>query len=232
MSADLPPGAVPAPGPDAPPAYRTVARPAEAELVIKRSRFIGAVWPVTTREEAEARIAERTALHARATHNVPAYRVGLGFLVESCSDGGEPAGTAGRPALGVLQKEDLRGVALVVTRYFGGTLLGAAGLVRAYTDAAVAAIRAAGVVEMQLCQRLDVEVPYALLGKVQYLLHAHAVHTGEPQYGASVVLPAWLPAGRARTVAGEVTEWTSGQARVDPGPYAYLPREPVGRAGA
>lgn len=228
MSTELPPGAVPAPGPDAPPEYRTVARPAEAELVIRRSRFIGAVWPVTTREEAEARIAAHSAQHARATHNVPAYRVGLGFLIESCSDAGEPAGTAGRPALGVLQKEDLRGVALVITRYFGGTLLGAAGLVRAYTDAAAAAVRAAGVVHMQLCRRLDVEVPYALLGKVQYLLRNHAVHMDEPRYGAAALLPAWLPADRVGTVADEVTESTSGQARVRAGPYAYLPREPGG----
>lgn len=232
MTAGLPPSPRPAPGPDAPPAFRTVARPAEAELVIKRSRFLGAVWPVSTREEAEARIAARAAQHARATHNVPAYRVGLGFLIEGCSDAGEPAGTAGRPVLAVLQKEDLRGVALVVTRYFGGTLLGAAGLVRAYTEAAVAAIRAAGVVEMRLCQRLDVEVPYPLLGKVQYLLRAHAVRMDEPQYGTAVALAAWLPADRAGAVAGDLTESASGQIGVRPGPYAYLPARSDGPAGS
>lgn len=219
----LPPGAFPAPGPDGPASYRTVARAAEAEIVIKRSRFIGAIWPVAGRDEAEARIAAQAARHARATHNVPAYRVGITALVESCSDAGEPAGTAGRPALAVLQKEDLRQVALVVTRYFGGTLLGAAGLVRAYAEAAAAAVAASGIVEMHLCRLLEAEVPYDLLGKVQHLLRARGAALEEPGYGASVHLRAWLPAGDAAAAVAAVVEATGGRVLPRAGPFAYLP---------
>ncbi|MCG0239241.1 MAG: YigZ family protein [Firmicutes bacterium] len=205
--------------------YRTVARAAQAEIVVKRSRFICAVWPVQDREEAEARIAEWSQLHARATHNVPAFRVGLGYLVEGCSDDGEPAGTAGRPALSVLQKEDLRQVALVVTRYFGGTLLGAAGLVRAYTDAVVAGLAAAGVVTMRHHTALEIQSPYDLFGKLQHYIATAGHPTDPPEYGAEVRWRVWVPTPAVDRTVKDLTELSAGRLILRVGEGAYRPVE-------
>lgn len=203
--------------------YRTVRGAAQAELSVKRSRFLCAVWPAATPEEAHARIREWSELHPRATHNVPAFRVGLEHLTEHCSDAGEPAMTAGRPALQVLQKEDLRNVALVVTRYFGGILLGAAGLVHAYTDAAVAGLRAAGMVTMRLEGCLEVRLPYHLLGKVQHWLAGQGARLEAPAYADAVTLRAWLPQPQVAAARGALADLTGGQAVIAGGGAAYHP---------
>lgn len=208
--------------------YRTVAGAAEAEIVIKRSRFICAVWPAQDREEAEVRIAEWSQKHARATHNVPAFRVGLGYLVEGCSDDGEPAGTAGKPALSVLQNQDLRQVALVVTRYFGGTLLGAAGLVRAYTEAVVEGLKAAGVVTMRHYTALDLQIPYDLLGKVQYYIGEAGHPTEEPEYGTDVRLRLWVPTPGAAQTESDLANLSAGRLIVKVAGSAYRPVEATG----
>src|SRR5690606_8036384 len=122
------------------PSYRTLGRFATAEIVIKRSRFMGWGSPVETEEAALELLDRIRSEHPQATHHCYAYRVGLGTETIRFSDDGEPGGTAGRPILEVLQREDLRNALIVVTRYFGGTLLGAAGLVRAYTQAAKLAV--------------------------------------------------------------------------------------------
>ena len=116
----------------------------EAELVEKRSRFIGQVWLVSSEEEARVRIEETRKKHYDARHNCWCFRLHDGG-VERCSDDGEPQGTAGQPMLNVFQREDVTDVLCVVTRYFGGVLLGAGGLVRAYTQAAKDALDAAGI---------------------------------------------------------------------------------------
>lgn len=202
--------------------YRTVAGPAVAELTIKRSRFICAVAPVQDAAAAQAFIAGVTAQHKQATHNVPAYRVGLQRLDEWCSDDGEPAGTAGRPALNVLQAQDLRQVALVVTRYFGGILLGAPGLVRAYTEAAVAGVAAAGVVTMRRHKRLAIHTSYGLLGRVQYLLGELGARLVDATYGADVRLVADIRAGEAGRLRARLAEATAGQAQVEELGELYL----------
>lgn len=132
--------------------YLVPARAAEASFTEKRSKFIGQIWPAASEEEALARLAEARKTHADATHNVYAYIIRHGAV--RYSDDGEPSGTAGQPVLGVLQKKLVFNVLCVVTRYYGGVLLGAGGLVRAYAGAASQALDAAGIARMRLWRRV------------------------------------------------------------------------------
>lgn len=147
-------------------AYQSVEQLAQAEIVEKKSRFIGLAAPAQTPEEAQRIIEEVREKHAAATHNVFAYVIRQP-LAERYSDDGEPSGTAGVPVLDVIKKEGLTNVVVVVTRYFGGTLLGAGGLVRAYSAAAREGLHAAGIVTMTLCEELQITCAYPLWGKLQ-----------------------------------------------------------------
>ncbi|NLY43980.1 MAG: YigZ family protein [Clostridiaceae bacterium] len=147
--------------------YKTVYRQAQAEIVEKKSRFIASVKPVSTEEEAIRFIDEMKSRYWDATHNVYAYVIGDGNI-QRYSDDGEPAGTAGIPTLEVIKKEQLHDVVVVVTRYFGGTLLGAGGLVRAYGRSAKEGLVAAGIITMQLCDCIQIKSDYTLLGKIQH----------------------------------------------------------------
>lgn len=149
-------------------AFRTVLHRAEGEIVEKKSRFIATVLPVETEGEAEAFLNELRKKYWDANHNVYAYRVGQKKMIERFSDDGEPAHTAGMPVLSVLQKEDIRNVCVVVTRYFGGTLLGTGGLVRAYSKAAQEALKAGLVIQKEEYARCRIDMDYTLLGKMQY----------------------------------------------------------------
>lgn len=149
--------------------YLTLAGPAQAEIIIKKSRFIARAVPVQSAGEAAAFVAEVKSAHWDATHNVWAYALREGQL-RRYSDDGEPQGTAGLPTLDVLQKQSLVDCAVVVTRYFGGTLLGAGGLVRAYSQAAKEAVEAAGIVTMALCALLRVRCEYGFYGRLQSLV--------------------------------------------------------------
>ncbi len=149
-------------------AYRTVEREAEDAFVEKRSRFIGYAKPVETEEEALAFLAEKRQKHWDASHNVYAYSIRGGAV--RFSDDGEPQGTAGMPVLDVIQKSGVTNVAVVVTRYFGGILLGGGGLVRAYSHGASIALAAAGIVEMRECLRLRAVCDYGRYGRLQSLI--------------------------------------------------------------
>lgn len=148
--------------------YRTILAQAEAEIVEKKSRFIATVRPVKTEEEARAFIEEMKKKYWNATHNVFAYQIGERNELQRFSDDGEPQGTAGMPVLSVLKGEDIKDTAIVVTRYFGGTLLGTGGLVRAYGKSAKEGILAAGIAELVLYRRYSVMTDYTDSGKVQY----------------------------------------------------------------
>ncbi|MBM6829192.1 YigZ family protein [Anaerotignum lactatifermentans] len=148
--------------------YKTILAQAEAEIVEKKSRFIATVRPVKTEEEARAFIDELKKKYWDATHNVFAYQLGERNEIQRFSDDGEPQGTAGMPVLNVLKGEDVKDTAIVVTRYFGGTLLGTGGLVRAYGKAAKEGLLAAGIAELVLYRRYHVTVDYTDSGKVQY----------------------------------------------------------------
>lgn len=145
--------------------YRTVAKRCEARFIEKKSEFIGYLAPVTSEEEAAAFIEEIRALHRKATHNCYAYILRENGIARH-SDDGEPSGTAGVPIYEVLRKAELVDVACVVTRYFGGVLLGAGGLVRAYTKGAKDAVDAAEIEVMAMAERLTVEVEYSLYGRL------------------------------------------------------------------
>ena len=158
--------------------YKTILAQAEAEIVEKKSRFIATVRPVKTEEEARSFIDELKKKYWDATHNVFAYQIGERNEIQRFSDDGEPQGTAGMPVLNVLKGEDVKDTAIVVTRYFGGTLLGTGGLVRAYGKAAKEGLLAAGIAELVLYSRYFVTVDYTDSGKVQseILQDGHVLH--------------------------------------------------------
>jgi len=193
-------------------AYRTVAGRGQAEVVIRKSRFIANVAPVTSEEEAWAFIAEIRSAHAEATHNCFAFTAGG---VQRMSDDGEPSGTAGRPIVDVLEKQGLSDTAIVVTRYFGGILLGAGGLVRAYSQAAAAGVEAAGVAEAITAVDLRIRVDYGLLGKVQYLLQQRGALTLNSQFGSEVVLEFRVRSADRAAVAAELAEASAGRIAVE-----------------
>ena len=132
----------------------------DTELTVKRSRFIGSVRMALDTEEATQKIRNFPEIFPKANHHCWAYRVGTENLIEHCSDAGEPAGTAGRPILGMLKRHSLQNTLLVVTRYFGGIKLGVRGLIDAYGDTADLAIKEAGMVEMELNLRIDISCSY------------------------------------------------------------------------
>ena len=161
----------------------TLAQPAHSEIVIKKSRFIGCVQAVPDRAGAQAMVAQLRREHPGATHVCWAFLAGG---QSAANDDGEPGGTAGRPMLEVLRRQDLEGVLATVVRYFGGVKLGAGGLVRAYTDAVAQALLAAQKVPLQKMLTLRCAVPYALEGMVRRELHQAGAQLGEVTHGAAV----------------------------------------------
>ncbi len=149
--------------------YKTVRKAASDEYIVKKSRFIGHIAPVTTAEQALEFIAAVIKKHWDATHNVYAYILREGGI-KRYSDDGEPQGTAGIPTLDVLEKSGVTDCAVVVTRYFGGIMLGAGGLVRAYSHSASIAVAAGGIVTRAMCARLKVTCDYYFYGKLSSLV--------------------------------------------------------------
>lgn len=167
--------------------YKTIADYAFDEFIEKKSRFIGYIKPVTTEEEAISFINQKREAHRDATHNVYAYILRDG-QIKRYSDDGEPSGTAGIPVLDVLQKEGLTDTAVVVTRYFGGIMLGAGGLVRAYSHGAKIAVDAAEILYMAPCTKLQIELDYSLYGKITYALPKYYVVIDASDFGVLVKL--------------------------------------------
>lgn len=180
----------------------------EAAFTEKRSVFIGRIWPVRTEEEAVAHIKVMREKHWDATHNVYAYIIEGGQT--RYSDDGEPQGTAGMPVLNVLKKRELSSVCCVVTRYFGGTLLGAGGLVRAYTQAAGMALDAAGISVMRVWSRLDIACPYNMLERVRLELDAFGGIIDDTEYEADVMIHALLPENQSGAFISRVTDVSAG----------------------
>lgn len=148
--------------------YKTIFQQAEAEIVEKKSRFIATVKPVKKEEEARLFIDEMKKKYWNATHNVFAYQLGELNDIQRCSDDGEPPNTAGKPILDILMNEGIKNAAIVVTRYFGGTLLGTGGLIRAYSKAAKQGLIAGNIVEKILYIQFSIITDYILSGKIQY----------------------------------------------------------------
>ncbi len=181
----------------------------ETEFTEKRSRFIGHVKRVETEEEARAFIEGMKKRYYDARHNCWCYRLHEGG-VERYSDDGEPQGTAGQPMLNVFQREGVENVACVVTRYFGGILLGAGGLVRAYTQSAKDALDEAGISVVRRWVAMEVACPYSHFERVKLEVAALDGVEGEHRFAANVVVSALLPEGSAQAFADHMTELSAG----------------------
>ena len=186
----------------------------EAELVEKRSRFIGHVWRVESEEEARARIEEMKKRYYDARHNCWCYI--LGDTVLRYSDDGEPQGTAGQPMLNVFQREGVGNVCCVVTRYFGGILLGAGGLTRAYGKAARDALSAAGVSTLHLWSRGQLHCDYSLLERIKLDIAALGGLVDGMDYGADVTITVSLPQGAFQVLQQRLTELSAGAVTLQP----------------
>ncbi|MFB6118248.1 IMPACT family protein [Halosegnis sp.] len=198
----------------APEPYRTVASPARAAFTVRGSEFIGHVRPVETTEAAEAFIETIRGKHADATHNVPAYRVRASPFREYADDDGEPSGSAGDPALNVLQGEGLENIAVVVTRYYGGTNLGVGGLARAYSQAVKTAVDEAGIVERTPHERLQAVVDYDDSGTVRSVLESADVDF-EAEYEARVSFEVQVPVADAAALRDRLRSATGGRIELD-----------------
>lgn len=211
--------------------YQTVEQEISCEYIEKKSRFIAYVKPVSTEEEATAFISAIKSKHWDARHNVYAYCVGLGAeCIQRFSDDGEPQGTAGMPVLDVIRKQQLTNVVVVVTRYFGGVLLGASGLVRAYSKSASMGIEEAGILKLQLCQVVKVTVDYSSLGRMQRELPARGFVIRNIEFDQNVSL--FVLVAKEKTEPGApdsalakfealITELTNGTGETEPGEVLY-----------
>jgi uncharacterized YigZ family protein len=202
--------------------YKTVGGYGEQEIVIRKSRFIGHAKPVSTEEEAVEFIAEIKKRHYNATHNCSAYVVGERDECQKQSDDGEPSGTAGKPILEVTKQQGLKNTVVVVTRYFGGILLGAGGLIRAYTDGAVAGIQAAQPVFQVLHREVILDIDYTWLGKVENELRNRGTRMGGTDFTDKVTLHCLPLNGEADAFAACLTDLTQGQGRVRQGEARYV----------
>lgn len=202
--------------------YRTVEAYGAAEIVIKKSRFIGHCQPVASEEEAIRFIEAIKKEHWSATHNCSAYVIGERDEIQKQSDDGEPSGTAGKPILEVLKNQGLKNTAIVVTRYFGGIMLGAGGLIRAYTDGAVVGIEAAKPVWKLSHQEVRVHIDYTWLGKVENELRNKGTLLGPTEYTDQVTVVCYPLEAEAEAFVAWMTDLTQGQARIATGATSYI----------
>lgn len=182
------------------------------EIVEKKSRFIATLEKIETEEDALAFIAKMKKQYWDARHNCYAFVVGKNQELQRCSDDGEPNGTAGRPMLDVLLREELHNMAVVVTRYFGGTLLGTGGLVRAYQKAVHEGLKNSIVIEKMLGRILTIETDYNGIGRIQYILAQQQISTLESSYTDKVEIKVMVPVDKLEPLRESITEGTNGTA--------------------
>ena len=195
-------------------AYRIVYEGGEGEIIEKKSRFIATVRPIETEEEAIEFIAKMKKKYWDARHNCYAYVAGKNQELQRCSDDGEPNGTAGRPMLDVLLREDIHDAVVVVTRYFGGTLLGTGGLVRAYQKATQEGLANSVVIEKQQGELLKVQASYQEVGKLQYVLGQNGIPIIDSVYAQDVELHGVVSKEQTAKIEKELLEATNGKARI------------------
>ncbi len=215
--------------------YKIIEYGGEGEIVEKKSRFIAHVQATHTEEEAVSFIEAERKRYWDARHHCYAYIIGEQGETVRYSDDGEPSGTAGRPILEVLTGSGIRNLTLVVTRYFGGTLLGTGGLVRAYTQAAQAGLAASRVAVMRYGYALTVETDYNGIGKIQYLLGQRGIPIEESAYMEQVSIGFHVPYEEKDKLVKDITEATAGAARVsfqDPFYYKHESAETVSEGGS
>ncbi|PHV70680.1 YigZ family protein [Sporanaerobium hydrogeniformans] len=202
--------------------YKTIINPSEVEIIEKKSRFIATVIPVATQEEAEQALQQLRKKYYNATHNCFAYQIGEKNQIQRCSDDGEPQGTAGKPILDILKGYGTQNTLICVTRYFGGTLLGTGGLVRAYSRAAKEGILAAGIKEKRVIQLYILNMSYSLLGKVQHLLAEKGYVLRNTTYLETVTCEVEVEVGHQEAFCKWLTENTNAEVLITEGELTYI----------
>lgn len=202
--------------------YKIIYEGGEDEIVEKKSRFIATAVPAESEEEALQFIESMRKKYWDARHNCFAYVIGERNQLQRCSDDGEPQGTAGKPMLDVLLGAEVHNIVVVVTRYFGGTLLGTGGLVRAYSSATQAGLASAKIITKIPGFKLSITTDYTGLGKIQYILGQRGIPILNSEYTENVTLEALIPAGELDSVRAEVTEGTNGKAVQETGDACWF----------
>ena len=191
--------------------YKTIVEKSTGEIVEKKSRFIADMFPVESEEEALEYIEQVRKKYYDARHHCFAYVLNDNPLTERFSDDGEPGGTAGKPILDVLKGAELKNTLIVVTRYFGGTLLGTGGLVRAYTSASREAVAAGNIVKRTFGYKMVISTDYTGLGKIQYILCQESIPMLDTVYTEAVDIIAFVPDDREEEIINKLTEATNGK---------------------
>lgn len=187
----------------------------QGEITEKKSRFIATVRPVESEDEAVSFINETKKKYWDARHNCSAFVIGKRQELTRCSDDGEPAGTAGRPMLDVLLKENIHNAAVVVTRYFGGVLLGTGGLVRAYQQATKVGLSASEIIEKKEGAVLFIRTDYTGIGRLQYLFAQEKITVMDTAYEADVLVKAVIPENDKKRIEKTIIEQTNGTAKLE-----------------
>ncbi len=195
--------------------YKTVYKGGEGEITEKKSRFIATVRHVETEEEALDFLEEMKKKYWDARHNCYVYSIGKNRENTRCSDDGEPSGTAGRPMLDVILGEDIYNVAVVVTRYFGGVLLGTGGLVRAYSKAVQEGLKNSQLIEKQFGYSVAVKVDYTGIGKLQYIAGERGLPILDSEYTDRVMLHLLVPFEEMDQVQKEIIEGLNGRVKIE-----------------
>lgn len=190
--------------------YKTVSDGAQTVYIDKKSKFIANVKPVETEEDALEFLAQIKKQYSDASHNVYAYIIDENNITRY-SDDGEPGGTAGMPVLDTIRKEGLVDVIVVVTRYFGGTLLGTGGLVRAYTASAKSGLTEAGIVTMTLCNTVEIKADYTLIGRIQYKISSENYILEDTAYGDYVTFKICCRIGDTERFLEDMVDLTDGR---------------------
>ena len=210
--------------------YKILYKGGEGEIEVKKSRFIATTKPVQSEDEAIAFIAEMKKKYWDARHNCSAFSIGKNHELTRCSDDGEPAQTAGRPMLDVLLGEDIHNLCVVVTRYFGGTLLGTGGLVRAYSGAVKEGLMMSEIVEKFRAYQMTVRTDYTGVGKIQYILGQEGITILDSIYTDRVEFKLLVPVALYDGLEKKITEGTSGAAQMEKGDeiwYGLLDKEVI-----
>lgn len=195
--------------------YKVAYQGGEGEIIEKKSRFIATVAPIESEEEAITFIEQLKKKNWNATHNCFAYVLGRNHEIQRFSDDGEPSGTAGKPILDVLLGENIHNVAVVVTRYFGGTLLGTGGLVRAYSKSAKVGLENSQIINKQLGKKLLINLDYNSVGKIQYILAQMEIDVVDTIYKEDVDIVVAVPVDKVDALIKKVLEATSATAALE-----------------
>lgn len=202
--------------------YKTILDHATSEIIEKKSRFIANIFPIADETDATQYIEQIKKHHWDARHHCFAYVLGERFEIQRYSDDGEPSGTAGKPILDVLLGADLHDTLIIVTRYFGGTLLGTGGLVRAYSGAAKAGLDVSNIIIKKYGCELTIHTDYNGLGKIQYIIGQRSLPILDTQYSDAVHLSVFVPQEDYASFTNEMIDKTNGQAQFTSGESYYF----------